>query len=804
MISRIGWFNLRSKYNFIPLLGNSLRTQATAGATPATKSEPPKPPPVTTAEVKQPLNMKTQVGDSVTWNIKGNGIAVVKIDCPGEKVNSLNEAVSKDLTAAFNAIEQNPSVRGVVLISGKPNNFIAGADIRMLEKCKSVSEAAKISSDAKVQFDKLENSKKPIVAAIMGPCMGGGLELAMACHYRIAVDSPKTQLALPEVMLGLLPGAGGTQRLPKLVDIQTALQMMLTGKVLRPNKAKKLGLVDHLVQPIGPGLTDPLTGTHRYLEEVAIQTCEQLADGSLKVNKNKPFAQQLINLLLTSRPLIDALLVRKAKETVMKQTHGNYPAPLKILDVVRNGLIDGPQVGYEQETQAFGELSQTKQSAALVGLYWGRTECQKDKYGDAKKCERLGVIGAGLMGAGIANVSIDQGIETVLIDTNQGALDRGLKQITTQMEGQLKKKKFTSAEHTRYLSSLKPVLNDYSHLKNSDVVIEAVFEDLGLKHKIIQKIEENVPEHCVIATNTSALPIKDIASASKRPERIIGMHYFSPVDKMQLLEIITSEKTSKETLAVAAKLGLAQKKLIVVVKDCPGFFVVRCISPMLSEVMRLLQEGLTPTEADKITNQFGFPVGMATLADEVGLDVGDHVASFLSKALGPRVQGGSSQMLQDMVQAGFKGKKSGAGIYDYNPQSTNPLVKFGIGKAPKKVVNEKAVEILKRYSLTPPTGASSVEDQQLRVVCRFVNEAIICLEEGIISAPSDGDVASVFGVGFPPFWGGPFRFVDLYGADKLVKKMEKYASIYPSVQFQPCQLLLDHAKTGKKFYEKRQ
>lgn len=774
-------------------------------AAPARKvvdTEQKKPPTQQAQQEVSPTSSASQQ-KSVTYSIKDGGIAVVKIDCPGEKVNSLNEAVSADLKTAFDAITQNPTIRGVVLMSAKPNNFVAGADIKMLEKCKTSEEASRISRDAKIHFEKLEKSKKPIVAAIMGPCMGGGLELAMACHYRIAVNTSKTQLALPEVMLGLLPGAGGTQRLPKLVDIQTALQMMLTGKVLRPDKAKKLGLVDHLIQPIGPGLTDPLTGTHRYLEEVAVQTCAQLADGKIKVTRNKPFMSQAVNLLLTHRPLLDAVLLRKAKEGIMKMTHGNYPAPLKILEVIRTGLVDGDHEGYEMETRAFGELSQTKQSAALIGLYWGRNECQKDKYGAARKCERMGVIGAGLMGAGIANVSIDKGIETVLVDTNQEALDRGIKQICTQMEGQLKKRKFTPAEHAVFLSNLKPSVNDYSQLGNADVVVEAVFEDLGLKHKIIQKLEQHVPEHCIIATNTSALPIKDIASASQRPERIIGMHYFSPVDKMQLLEIITSDKTSKEALAVAAKLGLAQKKLIVVVKDGPGFFVVRCLGPMLSEVMRILQEGVTPMEVDKITNEFGFPVGMATLADEVGLDVGEHVAAFLTKALGPRMQGGTPQLLQDLVQAGFKGKKTGAGIYNYNVPPTGPFAKFGIGKKQKKVVNEKAIEILKRHQLQPSAGASSVEDMQMRMVSRFVNEALICLQEGILAQPSDGDIASVFGLGFPPFWGGPFRFVDLYGADNLVKKMEKYGNIYSNVQFQPCQLLLDHAKTGKKFYSKQ-
>ncbi|KHJ83949.1 3-hydroxyacyl-CoA dehydrogenase protein [Oesophagostomum dentatum] len=258
------------------------------------------------------------------------------------------------------------------------------------------------------------------------------------------------------------------------------------------------------------------------------------------------------------------------------------------------------------------------------------------------------------------------------------------------------------------------------------------------------------------------------------------MHYFSPVEKMQLLEIITHEGTSKETLATAAQLGLKQGKTVVVVKDCPGFFVVRCLSPMMSEVIRLLQEGVSAPDIDKLTKQFGFPVGAATLSDEVGIDVSEHVARFLGQALGPRVRGGSSELLADMVIAGFKGKKSKKGIYTYQD------VPFPLSLVQKrKKVNDGAMKILEKYRLTAPSNCSSVEDQQLRLACRFVNEALICLEEGVIASPTDGDIASVYGIGFPPFWGGPFRFVDLYGAKKL---------------FTPCQLLKDHAQSGKKFY----
>lgn len=709
------------------------------------------------------------------------GVAILGFDMENSRVNTLNSRLMPQFEKFLDSVSQKNHIKAVVLISKKQNCFCAGADITELRDAKTAADAEKLSRGAKELFNTIENFPKPIVAAIDGTCLGGGLELALACHYRVATQSPKTILGLPEVMLGLLPGAGGTQRLPRQIGLDKALPMMLTGVPAKAQKALKTGLVDYLCHPAA-------------LEKSAVAAAKDLASQALKNGKKRKSQAKMMKLMEDNK-FGRNFIFKQARKGVMSKTKGLYPAPLAILDVVECGYTDGLQAGYRRESQEFAKLSQTSASKSLIHLYFAQTETKKNPYKDEghKPAKKVGVLGAGLMGAGICLVSLQKSFDVYMKDISHEGLGKGQKQINQELNRKVKRRSMSAFEARKIANKLTPTTS-YEEFSQCDVVIEAVFEDVKLKHKIIKEIEPMMREDAVFASNTSALPITQLAEASSRPENFLGMHYFSPVHKMPLLEIITTEKTSDRAVAVAYDVGLKQGKTVIVVKDGPGFYTTRILAPFMDEAALVCLEGVGFHKLDSVMQKFGFPVGPMTLMDEVGIDVAYHVAHDLGAALGKRVSSGETSILDEMMQAGALGRKSGKGFFLYQDKS---LLKKLMG-AKNKEVNSATMDLVSKYK-SDHANRDSDADLQKRLTYRMLNEACYCLQEGIIKSPGDGDIGAVFGLGFPPFHGGPFHYCDLVGIKKIAEDLKVFTGKY-GPRFQPAQLILDMAAENKTFY----
>ena len=717
--------------------------------------------------------------------VTSKGVAVVRMDVQGEKQNTFNAEFYEDMSAMVDRVDKDDSVKAVVLASAKPGSWIAGANIKQIETIKSAEQASEMVEVGQKVMNRVSDmqKRKPWIAAIDGACLGGGLEMAMTCSQRIATSSKKTMLGVPEVMLGVLPGWGGTQRLPQIVGAANALDLLLTGKMVKPDKARKLGLVNLVVDP-------------NALERTAISTAEQLAEGSVK-----PKVRKLgwMDWFLEKTPMGRSVMFSQAGKKVMKQTRGNYPAPEAILDCVKTGLESGHAAGSAKEAELFGQLCQTSASASLRGLFYGQTECKKNPYGKPSlDVQTIAVLGAGLMGAGIAQVSASKGYRVLLKDRDAVGLNKGEKYISGNLGKKLKKRRMSMYDHDSTLSQVVGLTDAHAswtrHFGGADLVIEAVFEEIGVKHKVVEQMEAVVPEHCIIATNTSTLPIGDIAAKAKRPENIVGMHYFSPAEIMQLLEVIPHEKTSKDVCAAAVAVGIKQGKTVISVKDVPGFYVNRCIGPFATETLACIQQGVDPIKLNKAMLDFGYPVGPVSLLDEVGIDVTTHVMHNLMgeqpRYLGLRMGGADLKIMDDFVAAGLLGKKAGKGFFDHASDK----------KGNSKPVHPEAQAILDKYrDPTRDLSKAPIEEAVERCALRFCVEAVHCLQDGIIASARDGDIGAVFGVGFPPFRGGPFMWIDTQGPQVVVDKLQKLEAEF-GAHFAPPQLLLDKAAKGELFH----
>jgi len=675
---------------------------------------------------------------------RSDGVAIVWLDHPEKPVNTLSPAAVVEFNETVMPLLEDDAVRALVVASAKPDTFIAGADLELIEGLDEAAISA-MSREGNALLERIHTAKKPVVAAVHGAALGGGLEVALACHYILASDDPKTVLAQSEVMLGLLPAGGGTQRLVERVGLVAALPMLLTGKRVRARRAKRMGLVDAVTTPGG-------------IAETGARAALALADGKLQRPRRRKSLMDRLAVLPPGR----AFILKKAREQVARRTRGLYPAPPAILECVETGLKRGRAAGLERESSYFGKLAVTPESRNLVRLFHAMNQAKKPLPGEkSREVSRLAVLGGGFMGAGVASVSL--GLCPVVVrDLSVEVLGRAAKTVDDGLRRQVRSGALTRIEADKRRSRLN-LTTDGNDVAGADLVVEAVFEDLELKRQVLAESEELLAADAIFASNTSALPIAEIAAGARHPERVLGMHYFSPVPKMPLLEIVVAEATAPWAVARAHTFGTAQGKTCIVVRDGPGFYTTRILSPYLNEAVLLLEEGARIDDVDRAMKDFGYPVGPLALLDEVGIDVGAHVAEHLGRAFAHRGLEGSTAM-PHMIEAGLAGRKSGKGFYLY------PATK----KKGPKPVNRDIYQLLggaERRTI----GVSEIQD---RLALLMVNEAVHCLQEEVIASPRDGDLGAILGLGFPPFRGGPFRHVDTVGREVIRARLEDLATTH--------------------------
>jgi 3-hydroxyacyl-CoA dehydrogenase/enoyl-CoA hydratase/3-hydroxybutyryl-CoA epimerase len=702
-------------------------------------------------------------------------VAIVSIDRAREDMNVFAADVLKELEQVADQLKSDSDLEGVVFISGKDSSFIAGADINQISSLDSVEAGTNGSQAMQAIFQKIDALPVPTVAAIHGPCLGGGLEFALSCDWRVATSDSKTKLALPEIQLGIIPGAGGTQRLPRLIGLEAGLDMILTGKNIAGKKALKMGLVDACV---------PKSVLQREAVKLALTKREKKP-----TSRFSPDLSELPKWAIEGNPIGRKIMHKLAKEKVDEKTKGFYPASYKALEAVFDGYDMSLKNGLKLESRLFGELVTTRECRSLIHLFHATTKAKKHPYRDAikerfgsRKFELVGVVGAGFMGAGIATVCSDKTIRVRLSDPNRESIARGFQYANEFFTKKLKRKRIKEFERDRHLALISPGTST-AGFNRCDMVIEAVFEDLALKSKILKELEaQATQDDWIFASNTSAIPISEIAKSSKNPERICGMHFFSPVEKMPLLEVVVTDETADWVAGRAVQLGLELGKQVIVVKDGPGFYTTRALAFYLSEAAQILSEGALVEDVDRALTNFGFPVGPITLIDEVGIDIGMHVLSTVEKSFPDRLT--ANPALTSVIESGRLGRKNSKGFYLYQG-----------GK--KSQPDERIYELFHRNTgaKKPPSEDEIVD----RCLLLFVNESVRCLEEGILRTAYDGDIGAVFGLGFPPFQGGPFKYIDFVGAQTVVNSLMKLHESFGS-RFKPANLLVKMAETNQKFF----
>lgn len=697
-------------------------------------------------------------------------LAVITIDRAGEKVNTIAPELFPEILEVFAAIEAAGGVAGIVLISGKPDNFVAGADVEVFARASGRGEIERFSREGHRILDKIAGSPIPVVAAIHGAALGAGLELALACSYRLATDSPKTVLALPEVMLGLFPGGGGVSRLPRLIGLRESLDLILTGRNVRPRRARRLGLVDAVVEP-------------EALLMAARAAAAALATGEKTARKEPP--QDMTRTLLEGNRLGRALIFRQARQQVLKKTQGLYPAPLVALDVMSRGIELSLAESLALEPPAFAELATGSVSRALVSLFRRSNALKRQSVAgpdgapiEGKATERLGLVGGGFMGGDIAIVAAEKGIETRIRDVAAAPLAGALGHVHKYFD---RKGRSIGARNVFKPRSKVSGGLTLAGFQTMDLIIEAVPESLPLKQEVFAQLEALAPRTTILASNTSALPIAAIGARLAHKDRLIGLHFFSPVPKMPLLEIVRAPETSQATIAACLRFATQIGKTPIVVADGPGFYTTRMLGFYLMAALEMILGGATIEEVDRGARKIGWPVGPIALLDEVGIDVGAKVAKTLAEAFPGRISVPDSV---DMFlgQERF-GRKSGRGFYLYPPKG-------------KKKVDPEVYSFFKGRVEAKVRPDPEELGERLTMIAAM--EAVRCLEEGILASADDGDIGGVFGIGYPPLRGGPFRHLEELGLEVVVARLSRLRERYGEAYAAP-QLLTELAAAGRTF-----
>lgn len=696
-----------------------------------------------------------------------NGFAVIEFDQPDSKVNVLSAENLTELEKLIQQLNEKKDLSGLCIVSNKQGIFIAGADIKEIEGITTPLEAGPKSRKGQEILNALEKLPFPTVALINGACLGGGLELALACDYRLASFGDKVKLGLPEVKLGIIPGFGGTKRLPRLLGLRKGLELILSGEAVSAEAALKIGLVDGLVSQ------------SRLLEEGR----ELLRQKGRKRKQFPPKTKGFLNLFLERTLTGRAILKYQARNFVLHTTKGHYPAPLKALDVVVKNYSSSLKAALERESRAFSELAAGLICKNLISVFYLIEKYKKAKWVEAKprQMHKCGVLGAGVMGGGIAQLFSAYGLLVRMKDLNYSALGRGLKQARAVYDYAIKKKKL-KPHQAQFGIGLISVTCDYSGFSNADLIIEAVVEDMQIKQTVLAEVSAIAKPAAILASNTSCLSITRMAQEVMGKERVVGMHFFNPVHRMPLVEIIRTSQTSDETIATIVEFSRKIGKIPIVVKDSCGFLVNRILLPYLNEAGLLLEEGVSFEKIDTIMLKFGMPMGPFTLIDEIGLDVGYKVALLLEEYFGPRMQ--VSPILKKIYEKKWFGKKVGKGFY--------------IHKGKNKIPNPEV------YNLLSKRNKSTIPDSDIlsRMVYKMINEASRCLEEGVCIEPKDVDIGMLMGTGFPAFRGGLLRYADSVGLDKIVLDLERFRDKVDPERFLPCDYLLASAKRREKFYKK--